>query len=206
MRTSRYATRYLKRAALAALLCINAWPAHALTLNTSFLPLFADDELAGCSINFVTTQADHATKDGALSLVTGSISLWLRDRGAVYMLKLGVSGPEGYDRPSPPSSAALRHRFSTNAVDRLSAEHTSPGFLTTIFAANKATNDAFFSSLSEHRLEGIYSLTEGGLGVPFTVDLQVAETNLTTEVVTPGRVGEDFIDCIDALLEAEAPQ
>jgi len=150
---------------------------------------------------FQTTQPDHANLGGALSLAVGSFTAWaLPGRAPVLMFKLGVSGPGGYDRPAPPHGVALQSNLVTNAEDRISAEHLDPGYLSTIFAFGDETIASFFGGVAGGKIDAIYTRNEGGLAVPFSVDLGVAELNLTTGEVTAGEADKEFQSCMDVLL------
>ncbi len=182
-------------------LVASAPTAQALTLSARFTPLFSDERLQGCSLAFETTQPDRANLGGALSLAVGSFTAWaLPGRAPVLMFKLGVSGPGGYDRPTPPHGVALQSNLATNAEDRISAEHLDPGYLSTIFAFGDGTIASFFGGVADGKIDAIYTRNEGGLAVPFSVDLRVAELNLTTGQVTPGQADKEFDSCMDVLL------
>lgn len=183
-------------------LAVYVSPAQALTLHTAVAPVLTENQLLGCSINFVTAQPDEVSMDGGISLAMGSVIFFgSKDKPPLFMLKLGVAAPGAYGQPQPPHGAALRNGSATNVADKQSAEQLSPGYLTTIFRVEDATNEAFFGALAKHRLDGIYTMSEGEAGVPFTVDLQVAETNPTTDAVTSGQATREFLDCMDGLLK-----
>lgn len=193
--------RQLCGAFVTLVLVASAPAAQALTLGTRFAPLFSDERLQGCSLDFETTQPDHANLGGALSLAVGSFTVWaLPDRAPVLMFKLGVSGPGAYNRPTPPHGVALQRDLATNAGDRISAEHLDPGYLSTIFAFSDATIASFFGGVAAGKIEAIYTSNEGGIAVPFSVDLRIAELNLTTGQVTQGQADKEFDACMDVLL------
>lgn len=80
-------------------------------------------------------------------------------------------------RVAPTEAAIVGERTNSSAAEVFASEETEPGFRFIILDLNRTKSSAFVEALATaqtfQRINGYYTLTKGGLGPNFHVDLRV---------------------------------
>lgn len=184
------------------------------TLKSQAVPLFTEGRLTACSLNFSVVHRNTAHMQGDYALIEGSASLWYaKDNAIILLMKLGVTRLEGlgttepHERTAPAEIALIANRTRTNAPDLIESSESQPGFRTTIFRPGETGLEAWAQAGAFQRLEGYYTLSEGGLGSNFYADLRVANFDPSRPdlVRLSERAGRELQSCTaDLLALAEA--
>jgi hypothetical protein len=195
---------------IAALMSTNAAAAETAigTMGTKGYPITSGGVLNGCAVEFDNIHTDRVYLPAKMIAVSGSIALYLSEKGGGYGFKVVVNdsavGPEGVTvTPNPPFSINIETASgtSTHGLDRKQLVSETPGgtFVTFEFFDEK------FSKIMDEIMDTqsatiLFNRRDGGMDIRVPIDFTVASTDEDLKKTRNNSTMKNFIDCNVKLL------
>jgi hypothetical protein len=187
---------------------------HALAVDNSvygthwvkFQPTTVEGKLNGCSLTYLSVQADRVYKNGEPVIVNGGIWLSTTEKSIGLMLKVGLKdfgrSDSKFERPH---FAYLKGKDQNTAAATISSVPGDEGYSLFMYNIANPAVQSVLSDLFGGQISIAFNRQSGGMDVVVPIDLFVVDSEYTTDFKVKRKTSTStavgFTDCTMKLIE-----
>lgn len=172
-----------------------------------FQPTTVEGRLNGCSLTYLSVQADRVYKNGEPVIVNGGIWLAPTDKSIGLMLKVGL---KDFARPTskfePPNFAYLKGKEQNTAAATISSGPGEEGYGLFVYNMMDSAVQSVFDDLLSGYASIAFNRQRGGMDVVVPLDLFVVDSEYTPDYRVKRRKSNStavgFNDCALKLIDS----
>jgi hypothetical protein len=199
----------LIKASILLMVCSHAFAVDSSVFGThwvKFQPTTVEGRLNGCSLTYLSVQADRVYKNGDPVIVNGGIWLSATEKSIGLMLKVGL---KDFSRPTSkferPNFAYLKGKNQNTAAATISSGPGDEGYSLFVYNITDVAVQSVYSDLLSGEASIAFNRQPGGMDVVVPLDLFVVDSQYTTDYKVKREVSNStitgFSECSMKLLE-----